>query len=186
MKNPCGRSFIVDSEDPEHWAEAIKGVRQKGSEAAIKECRELRTRYAKKYSWETQSTSLVRMMLTKVHGQLSKYSLERDDVEQIKKDNSARTSHCSQPEEATRPKEMISPSRSNVSSSNPAKNSSKEGELERISGARSSPGLFPFGNQITDKEPPKVTREYQPLASLKRQQDTLPNETFRKGNNLHL
>ena len=69
MKNPCGRSFIVDSEDPEHWAEAIKGIRQKGSEAAIKECRELRTRYAKKYSWETQSTSLVRMMLTKVHGE---------------------------------------------------------------------------------------------------------------------
>ena len=50
---PCGGSFIVDSEDPEHWAEAIKGVRQKGSEAAVKECRELRTRYAKKNSWET-------------------------------------------------------------------------------------------------------------------------------------
>ena len=63
-----GQSFIVDSEDPEHWAEAIKGVRQKGSEAAIKECQELRTRYAETYRWETQCNELVEMMLTLVHG----------------------------------------------------------------------------------------------------------------------
>ena len=50
-----GSSFVVNSEDPEHWAEAIKSVRQKGSERAIKECQELRARYAEKYSWEIQS-----------------------------------------------------------------------------------------------------------------------------------
>ena len=47
---PGGRSFVVGSEEPEHWAEAIKGVRQKGSEKARQECQELRTRYAKKYN----------------------------------------------------------------------------------------------------------------------------------------
>ena len=59
---PCGRSIIVDSEDPEHWAGAIKGARQKGSEAALEECRELRARYAEEYSWETQCNDLVEMM----------------------------------------------------------------------------------------------------------------------------
>ena len=58
-----GSSFIVDSEDPEHWADAIKGVRHKGIDAAIKECRELRARYAEKYSWKAQCNDLVEMML---------------------------------------------------------------------------------------------------------------------------
>ena len=44
--------FVIDSEDPDRWAEGIKGVRQKGSARAIEECLELRTRYAEKYSWE--------------------------------------------------------------------------------------------------------------------------------------
>jgi len=65
---PGGRSFIIGSEEPEHWAEAIKGVRQKGSEKARQECQELRTRYAKKYNWETQCNDLVEIMLTLAHG----------------------------------------------------------------------------------------------------------------------
>ncbi|KAL9963893.1 hypothetical protein ACROYT_G027448 [Oculina patagonica] len=56
---PWGSSWIVDSEDPEHWAEAIKGVREKGRVTALKECQELRTRYAEKYSWEKQCNHLV-------------------------------------------------------------------------------------------------------------------------------
>ena len=66
---PSGRSFIVDSEDPEHWAEAIKGVRQKGSEAALQECRELRAGYAEKYSCEKQCNDLVKMMQNVVYGE---------------------------------------------------------------------------------------------------------------------
>ena len=66
---PGGESFIVDSEDPEHWAEAIKGIGQKGSEAALQECRELRARYAEKYSWETQCNDLVKMMQNVVYGE---------------------------------------------------------------------------------------------------------------------
>ena len=64
-----GSSFIVDSEDAEHWAEVVKGVPEKGSETAIKECRELRARYAEKYCWEAQSNDLVEMMLTLVRGE---------------------------------------------------------------------------------------------------------------------
>ena len=66
---PFGTSFIVDSEDPECWAEAIKRVRQKGSERAIQECRELRTRYSEKYSWEKQCNDFVKLMLSSVYGE---------------------------------------------------------------------------------------------------------------------
>ena len=61
---PLGSTWIVDSEDPKKWAEAIKGVRKKGRESALKECQELRTCYAAKYSWEKQCNHLVEMMLT--------------------------------------------------------------------------------------------------------------------------
>ncbi|KAL9963908.1 hypothetical protein ACROYT_G027463 [Oculina patagonica] len=64
---PTGSSWIVDSEDPEQWAEAIKGVRGKGIETAIKECQELRTRYAEKYSWEKQCNDLVEMLIRLVN-----------------------------------------------------------------------------------------------------------------------
>lgn len=51
---PRGSAFIVDSEDPEDWAEAIKATRQKGNEGAFQECQELRACYAEKYKWEKQ------------------------------------------------------------------------------------------------------------------------------------
>ena len=65
---PLESSLIIDSEDPDQWAEGIRRVRQKGSERAIQECRELRTRYAEKYSWENQCKNLVQMMLNLIHG----------------------------------------------------------------------------------------------------------------------
>ena len=37
---PHGSSWIVDSEDPKKWAEAIRSVRKKGRESALKECQE--------------------------------------------------------------------------------------------------------------------------------------------------
>ncbi len=57
-----GSSWIVDSEDPEHWAEAIKSVREKGRETALEECQKLRTSYAEKYSWEKQCNHLVQTL----------------------------------------------------------------------------------------------------------------------------
>ena len=61
---PHGSSWIVDSEDPKKWAEAIRSVREKGRESALKECQELRTRYAAKHSWEKQCNDLVETMMT--------------------------------------------------------------------------------------------------------------------------
>ena len=63
-----GISWIIDSENPEEWAKAIKGVREKGSKTALKECQELRTLYAKKYSWEEQCKDLVETILPLVNG----------------------------------------------------------------------------------------------------------------------
>ena len=57
-----GASFIVNSEDPNHWAEAIRCIREKGSEKAIQECQQLRTRYAEKYSWENQCRKFVEIL----------------------------------------------------------------------------------------------------------------------------
>ena len=58
----CVRSsFILDSEDPKQWAEAIECVRRRGSEA-IQDCQELRTLYAEKYDWETQCNDFLRIL----------------------------------------------------------------------------------------------------------------------------
>ena len=65
---PFGSSFIVDSEDPECWAAAIKNVRQKGNERANQECQGLRTRYAEMFSWGRQCYDLVQLMLGFVDG----------------------------------------------------------------------------------------------------------------------
>ena len=69
---PFGCSWIVDSEDPKKWAEAIKGVRAKGRELALMECQELRMRYAEKYSWEKQCKHIVEMLLAFINGRCLK------------------------------------------------------------------------------------------------------------------
>ena len=61
-------SFIVDSQDPNHWAEAIRRIRERG-EKAIQECQQLRTRYAEKYSWEKQCRKFVEMMQSLPHSE---------------------------------------------------------------------------------------------------------------------
>ena len=64
-----GSAFIVDSEDPEPWAEAIKTAREKGSERAFQECQELRTLYAEKYSWQRQCEELLSVMMSLINGE---------------------------------------------------------------------------------------------------------------------
>ena len=66
---PSGSAFIVDSEDPEDWAEAIKAIRQKGSDKAFQECQELRACYAAKYKWEKQSEELLTTMKLLINGE---------------------------------------------------------------------------------------------------------------------
>ena len=66
---PRGSAFIVDSEDPEDWAEAIKAAREKDNEGAFHECQELRARYAEKYNWQTQCVELFSMMKSLINGE---------------------------------------------------------------------------------------------------------------------
>ena len=65
---PFGTSFVVDSEDPKVWAEAIDGVRKKNRSQRLKGIEQLRTSYEEQFSWEKQCDLLVDKMWDKVHG----------------------------------------------------------------------------------------------------------------------
>ena len=63
-----GPACVVDSEDPQNWAEAIEKVRRKDRETRLQESDTLRTNYEKKYSWEKQCNDLVEIAETMVTG----------------------------------------------------------------------------------------------------------------------
>ena len=65
---PFGTSFVVDSEDPKVWAEAIDGVRKKNRSQRLKGIEKLRTSYEEQFSWEKQCDFLVDKMWDKVYG----------------------------------------------------------------------------------------------------------------------
>ena len=65
---PFGTSFVVDSEDPKVWAEAIDGVRKMKRSPRLQGTERLRTSYEKQFSWEKQCDLLVDLMWKKVHG----------------------------------------------------------------------------------------------------------------------
>ena len=65
---PFGKSFVVDSEEPRVWAEAIDGVRKKKRSRRLKEIEQLRTSYEEQFSWEKQCDLLVDKMWDKAHG----------------------------------------------------------------------------------------------------------------------
>ena len=67
-KVPLGPSFVIDSEDPEEWAAAIKGVLNKDRQKRLEEAETLRTSYGKKYNWAEQSRDLLDKMISIVHG----------------------------------------------------------------------------------------------------------------------
>ena len=67
MSFPFGRSFIVDVDSPEHWAEKIEHVRL-NHRARLEEIKQLRASYDKKYSWKHQCEALVERMRKLVHG----------------------------------------------------------------------------------------------------------------------
>ena len=57
-----GSLFVVDSEDPSVWSAAIKGIWDKGRKQQLKEVKNVRGSYAKKYSWSKQCKSLIEKM----------------------------------------------------------------------------------------------------------------------------
>ena len=68
-KVPYGSSFVVDSDDPEKWAQAIRAVRQKDRKLRLEETKFVRERYSEVYSWE-QSILLVERMLNISSGKI--------------------------------------------------------------------------------------------------------------------
>ncbi|XP_066023738.1 uncharacterized protein [Pocillopora verrucosa] len=64
---PSGKSFVVESEDPEEWAKAIAGVRQKKRSDRLQDIQQLRSSYEENFSWEKQCDSLVEKMWDIVH-----------------------------------------------------------------------------------------------------------------------
>ena len=58
-----GSNCVVESDDPNVWAKAIKAVRQKDRKMRLEEIKILRESYAFKYNWENECDKLVERML---------------------------------------------------------------------------------------------------------------------------
>ena len=67
---PLGKPFVVESADPEEWANAIRAVRQKDRKERLQEIERLRTSYENTFSWEKQCDALVEKMWEIVHGKI--------------------------------------------------------------------------------------------------------------------
>ena len=67
---PYGKSWIVNSDDPTKWAEAIEGVCASHS-VRLEEIKFLRASYDDKYSWKEQCEAFVEMMCRMFHGMSS-------------------------------------------------------------------------------------------------------------------
>jgi len=59
---PFGSYVVIDSEDSDTWAKAIKDVRKKKRVNRLEESKILRALYEKKYNWEAQTKSLISNM----------------------------------------------------------------------------------------------------------------------------
>ena len=58
-KLPSGASHVVESDDPQIWADKIKEVREKGLHTRHLQAEELRNEYVKQFSWKEQCDQLV-------------------------------------------------------------------------------------------------------------------------------
>ena len=63
-----GSSVVIDSEDPEVWAAAMKNIWGKERQSRLEEAEVLRDSYKKKYSWAKQSKNLLDKMISLVQG----------------------------------------------------------------------------------------------------------------------
>ena len=71
LKNvPHASICVVDSDDPNRWAEAIRSVRQKRRNVRLVEMKSICEEYAKVYSWEEQCRSLVQRMMNITSGKI--------------------------------------------------------------------------------------------------------------------
>lgn len=65
-KVPFGSFFVIESEDPERWAAAIKGVWEKDRQLRQEEAKALRTFYEGTYSWHKQRDALLLKLMNLV------------------------------------------------------------------------------------------------------------------------
>ena len=63
-----GQSYVIDSEDSEVWAQAIKAVRNRTREKRLQESEALRAFYEKEYSWDNQTKTLISKMIRLTQG----------------------------------------------------------------------------------------------------------------------
>ncbi len=64
---PSGANHVVESDDPQIWAESISAVRAKDPATRVREAEQLKNEYKDKFNWEDQCNILVERMITK-HG----------------------------------------------------------------------------------------------------------------------
>lgn len=64
---PSGANHVVESDDPQIWAERISTVRAKDPAICVLEAEQLQNEYKDKFNWEDQCNILVERMITK-HG----------------------------------------------------------------------------------------------------------------------
>ena len=62
-KLPSGRMHIVDSEDPQEWANKISEIRDKGPRQLALEAKQLQEEYMTRYGWKDQCDKLVDKMM---------------------------------------------------------------------------------------------------------------------------
>ena len=65
---PFGSSFVIDSEDPADWANAIEAIWAKDRKRQLEEVKILRDFYDREYNWAKQTKHLVEEMITWAHG----------------------------------------------------------------------------------------------------------------------
>ena len=70
---PFGSSFVIDSEDPANWTEAIKNMWAKDRKSRLEEVESLRCSYDRKYNWAKQMKELVDKMISLAYGRSGSY-----------------------------------------------------------------------------------------------------------------
>ena len=63
-----GPFFVIDSDDSEVWAKAIKDVGNRNRKKRLEESKALRASYQKEYSWENQTKTLISKMISMTQG----------------------------------------------------------------------------------------------------------------------
>jgi len=86
-KLPSGGEYIIDSDEPQVWADKIKEVREKGVGKCSDDAKQLRKEYMEKYSTQEQCHALVKKMLEffpDKQGRLRKSVEHVDEVDTVR------------------------------------------------------------------------------------------------------